>query len=533
MIPSRTRFRSVLAGLSLAAFVVFTACGGGNNNTSGAKHVLVVDKSFDMKTADPQREFEVSGQIVEKALYSTLLTFNGSDSTTPVPSVASSYTASSDAKTFTFKLRNDIKFGDGTQLTSADVLFSFNRLINIKGNPSFLLAGVTASAPDAQTVVLTSQDPNPAIPFIVPNPALGIVNSKVVKAHGGTDQPGADKADTAESFLNTQSQGTGPYTLKSFSTTSEVDLVRNPNYWGTKPYYDTVVVRNVQAPAQLVNIQKGKDEIALDLSADQASTLSGSNSVQVKAGPGPNVFFLFSNNDSKISPITPNKHFQNAIRYGLDYDSFVQLAGAGAIQTPGLVPSLFLGALTSGDAVKRDVAKAKAELAASGVKNPTVNLGFPSDFTSNGISFSTLAQKVQANLQEVGIKVNLTGSPISVSLADYRAGKEQLGLWLWGPDYPDPNDYLVFLPGQLVGLRAGWSKGSDASLEALGAQAASTTDNGQRGQLFQQIQRQLNTDGPFFPLIQPGQVVASSKGISGADYNPTWTIDVSGVSGGG
>ena len=189
MIPSRTRFRSVLAGLSLAAFVVFTACGGGNNNTSGAKHVLVVDKSFDMKTADPQREFEVSGQIVEKALYSTLLTFNGSDSTTPVPSVASSYTASSDAKTFTFKLRNDIKFGDGTQLTSADVLFSFNRLINIKGNPSFLLAGVTASAPDAQTVVLTSQDPNPAIPFIVPNPALGIVNSKVVRRTAGPTSP--------------------------------------------------------------------------------------------------------------------------------------------------------------------------------------------------------------------------------------------------------------------------------------------------------------------------------------------------------
>jgi peptide/nickel transport system substrate-binding protein len=530
MIAASKARRSILASSVLVAFAVFTACSGGTS-TPTANHVLVVDKSFDMKTADPQREFEVSGGIVAKALYSTLLTFKGADSATPVPALASSYKASSDAKTFTFTLRNDIKFGDGTKLTSADVLFSFNRLINIKGNPSFLLDGVTVAAPDDSTVVLTSKDPNPAIPFIIPNPALGIVNSKVVKAHGGTDQPGADKADQAESFLNSQSAGTGPYVLKAFSTTSEVDLEANPNYWGPKPFYNKVVIRNIQAPAQLVNIQKGKDEIALDLSPDQASTLSGSGSVQVNAIPGPNVFFLFSNNNPKISGITPNKHFQNAIRYGLDYSSFVQLAGAGAIQTPGLVPSMFLGALTQADAVKRDVAKAKAELAASGISNPTVNLGFPSDFTLNGISFSTLAQKVQANLQEVGIKVNLTGSPIAVSLADYRAGKEQLGLWLWGPDYPDPNDYLVFLPGQLVGLRAGWAKGSDPSLEALGTQAASTTDNTQRGQLFQQIQRQLNTDGPFFPLIQPGQVVASSKGISGADYNPTWTIDVSGVSG--
>ncbi len=490
MILAWKRQRSVLTSAALAAFVVMTACTSGGGNTSTTSHVLVVDKSFDMKTADPQREFEVSGGIVAKALYSTLLTFKGADSATPVPAVASSYTASSDAKTFTFKLRNDIKFGDGTQLTSADVMFSFNRLINIKGNPSFLLAGITVSAPDASTVVLTSQDPNPAIPFIIPNPALGIVNSKVVKAHGGTDQPGADKADTAESFLNSQSAGTGPYLLKSFST-----------------------------------------EVALDLSPDQASTLTGSSAVQVKAIPGPNVFFLLANDNPKISSLTPNKHFQNAIRYGLDYASFVQLAGAGAIQTPGVVPSMFLGALGPGDAVKRDLTKAKAELAASGISNPTVNLGFPSDFTLNGLSFSTLAQKVQANLQEVGIKVNLTGSPISTALADYRAGKEQLGLWLWGPDYPDPNDYLVFLPGQLVGLRAGWTTGSDPSLEALGTRAASTTDNSQRGQLFQQIQRQLNTDGPFFPLIQPGQVVAASKGVKGADYNPTWTIDVSGVSG--
>src|SRR5712691_10281897 len=530
MIAARRTRRSVTLSAVLGAFIAVTACAGGNNPPA-ANHVLVVDKSFDMKTADPQREFEVSGGIVAKALYSTLLTFKGADSATPVPSVAKSYTASSDAKTYTFKLRTDIKFSDGTPLTSADVLFSFNRLINIKGNPSFLLADVTVSAPDASTVVLTSKDPNPAIPFIIPNPALGIVNSKVVKAHGGTDQPGADKSDSAEAFLNTMSEGPGPYTLKSFSTTSDVDLVANPSYWGPKPYYSTVVIRNIQAPAQLINIQKGTDEVALDLSPDQASTLSGAGSVQVKAIPGPNVFFLFSNNNSQISSITPNKHFQNAIRYGLDYQSFVQLAGAGAIQTPGVVPSMFLGALSQADSVKRDLTKAKAELAASGISNPTVNLGFPSDFTLNGLSFSTLAQKVQANLTEVGIKVNLTGSPISVALADYRAGKEQLGLWLWGPDYPDPNDYLVFLPGQLVGLRAGWAAGADPSLEALGVQASSSTDNTARGKLFQQIQRQLNTDGPFFPLIQPGQVVVATKGVTGADYNPTWTIDVAGAGG--
>src|SRR4029077_5888604 len=132
--------------------------------------------------------------------------------------------------------------------------------------------------------------------------------------------------------------------------------------------------------------------------SDQAASLSG-GSVQVKDSPGPNVFFLFSNDNPKISKVTPNKHFQNAIRYSLDYASYVQLAGAGAIQTPGVVPSMFLGALTPADDAKFDLAPAKSDLADPGLTNPTINLGFPSDFTLNGISFSTLAQKVQANLQ--------------------------------------------------------------------------------------------------------------------------------------
>jgi len=154
----------------VAAFVALTACGGGNNTTT-TNHVLVIDKSFDMKTADPQREFEVSGGIVAKALYSTLPHLQGLGFRDTCALVASSYTASSDAKTFTFKLRTDIKFSDGTPLTSADVGFSFNRLINIKGNPSFLLSGITVTTPDASTVVLTSSTANPAIPFIIPNPA--------------------------------------------------------------------------------------------------------------------------------------------------------------------------------------------------------------------------------------------------------------------------------------------------------------------------------------------------------------------------
>src|SRR5215475_8418271 len=105
--------------------VVAAACGSGQSGGT-SNRTLVVDKSFDLKTADPQREFEFTGGPVDHALYDTLLTFKGGDVTKPLPSVATSYSASSDAKTYTFPLRKDVKFSDGSPLTSADVVFSFN-----------------------------------------------------------------------------------------------------------------------------------------------------------------------------------------------------------------------------------------------------------------------------------------------------------------------------------------------------------------------------------------------------------------------
>jgi peptide/nickel transport system substrate-binding protein len=99
------------------------------------------------------------------------------------------------------------------------------------------------------------------------------------------------------------------------------------------------------------------------------------------------------------------------------------------------------------------------------------------------------------------------------------------GLSLWGPDYPDPADYLAFTPGNLVGLRAGWPKGSDPAVEKLAAQALVATDPTKRKALYQSIQRQLNQRGPYFPLIQPTQVFVSTSDLKGAVYNAEFLVD--------
>lgn len=525
-LPPQLRRPSLALGVAALAVLALAAAAAAAKQTPSASSTLVVDKSFDLKTSDPQRQFEPTGGIVDRAIYDTLLQFKGADVSHPLPDVATHFTASRDAKTYTFTLRKGITFSDGTPLTSADVVFSFQRLVNLKGNPSFLLAGITTSAKGPYTIVLHSQAPNPAIPVLVANTSLGIVNSKLVKEHGGSDAADADKTDKAESFLNATSAGSGPYVLKSFSTTSQVVMDANPRYWGPKPTFSTVILRNVTAPAQLLDVQRGTNEIALDLSPTQAN---GLKSVQVEKTPSANVFFLFANQNAKVSTVSSNPHITAAIRDALDYAGYVKLAGAGAIHAAGVIPSMFLGALPRSAAAKQNLAKAKSEVAASGISNPTVKLEYPSDISGNGLSFGVLAQKVKSDLAKVGITVNLAGSPVATSLNTYRAGTEELGLWYWGPDYPDPNDYLTFLPGATVGLRAGWAPNAFPALVALGKKAAVATVPAARVKLFRAIQQDLNAKGPFYPLIQPGQVVAASKNLTGATFNVLYWIDVAAV----
>lgn len=516
--------RSQTAALLVVGALALAACSSGGSSTpvspqAGGK-TLVIDTSFDLKTGDPGRTYEPTGLIIGKAAYETLLTFDGSDVTKPVPLLAESYELSKDGKQLTLKLKQGATFADGSPVTADDVVFSLTRVRYMKGTPSFLLDGVEVAKTDASTITLTSKKANPALPYILPNPALGILNSKVAKEHGAT----ADAQDKAEQYLNSASAGSGPYTIESFNVSSQVVLKANPKYYGTKPAYEKVVLRNVEAATQKLNVQRGDSQVALNLSGDQVKGLSGG--LTVKKTASANVIFLLANQNSEISKTTPNAKFVEAIRKGVDYSGLLELAGEGATQAPGIIPSQILGALPADQAATRDVEGAKAALAASGVANPTVKLEYPSELTVNGLSFQPLAERIQANLKEVGITVELAPAPITTALDNYRNGKEELGLWYWGPDYPDPSDYLVFLPGELVGLRSGWKAGSDKELTAAGDKAATAIGDEARKSAYADVQNKLNASGPFIPLIQPSQNIVTAATVTDLEYHPVWTVDV-------
>ena len=513
---------AVLTASGLVACGSGSSSGGSSGGAGSGGGTLVIDSSFDLKTVDPGREYELTGQMLTKGMYETLLTFANNDLTKPVGDLASSYTLSPDAKTLTLTLAQGRVFSDGTPISADDVVFSLQRLIGMKGNPSFLLDGVTVAKKDDTTVVLTSATPNAALPFILPNPALSVVNSKVVTANGGT----TDEKDAAEKYLNGASAGSGPYMLKSLDVASQAVLTKNPKYNGPdKPAYDTVVIRNVKAATQVLNVQKGDSQVALDLSGDQVKSLN-TGKVTVTSGPSAYTIFLLLNQGAAVSPATSNPQYVSAVKKAIDYAGLLGVAGEGAVQPAGIIPSLIAGTLPPSEALKQDVAGAKSALAASGMAGQKPKLAYPSDLTLNGLSFQTLAEKLQSQLAAAGIAIDLAPAPVATELDNYRNGKEQMGLWYWGPDFPDPSNYLAFAPGGLIGKRANWPATAAPAINAVATQAGATADTAQRDALYQQFQQGLNASGPFIPLVQPPSNVVTATSVTGAAYNPIWTVDV-------
>ena len=185
-----TRKAALIGSLAASLVAASLVVGGASARTASAP-TLVVDNSFTIKTSDPGRAFDPTASMIDRALYDTLFTYKGDDLAHPIPLLVSSWKASSNAETFTFQLKHNVHFADGTPLTSADVVWSLKRLVNLKGNPAFLLAGVSVSPSGKYAVVMHSKTPDTELPVILANPSTGILNSALVTKNGGSDAANA------------------------------------------------------------------------------------------------------------------------------------------------------------------------------------------------------------------------------------------------------------------------------------------------------------------------------------------------------
>jgi peptide/nickel transport system substrate-binding protein len=500
---------------------------------AGSGGTLLVGEGFDIANLDPGRTLDLTSNMINLAVYDTLVTFAGEDLKTPKPHLATSWAVSPDGKTYTFRLRSGVKFESGRDLTSEDVKWSFNRLKNIESQAAFLLDGVdSVGAPDPQTVTIKLQRPKPSIIPIVSHPSLGVLDRVVVQAQGGDAGPDAKTRDHAEGFLSSHSAGTGAFRLVSYSPNNEVILARNPSSW-RQPHVDRVVLKNILEPAsQQLQIERGSIDVADAIGHPQADALVSRPGVVVRHSMSATTFYLLMNLDPKIGGPFSNPKVQQAVRYALDYQGLMALAGPGAVRLAGMLTPAFPGALPASEAIETDRGRAKALLKEANVTDVRGKLSYVSGWIRFGVQIDPVVQKIQADLATVGIHVELNGMPILAIKQLFRGGNAQFLVYSWAPDYADQDDYLVFLPGRLVGNYAHWTPESSPEarrLAALGAQAETEIDPQKRVALYQEVDRGL-AQGPWVPLFVPAMPFAYRSNIHGATYNAIWELDLAAIS---
>lgn len=491
--------------------------------------IVVIGHAESTDSLDPARGYTQTTGFITRATYQTLVTFPDADASEIIPMLATDWTVSEDGLTYTFNLREDVVFSSGNPFTAADVAFSLMRLKNIQGNPAFLAANIASVTPvDDYTVEITLSAVDPAFLANLANSnGFSIVDSQLVMENGGTDADDASTADTAEAFLNSTSAGSGPYMLESWEPQVETVLVRNPNYVGEAPYFDRVIVTNIAEPAtQKIALEAGDIDLALDLTSDQMLGLENNPEIAIFSGPGNIHHFLLMNRDPEVGGPVADPNVALAIRYALDYEGYIALWGG--VQPGSDLAVGVAGALEPDQAIKRDLDMARQLMTDAGYADGfEIDMHYP-DFTFQGVNMTTNAQKIQADLAEIGITVNLMPAEVQVALEGYRSGTQGFAYWFWGPDFLDPADFLSFLPGGKVAAeRARWTADqASPEMAELIEQAKVETDPAARLDLFSQLQTLAQQDSAFAPFNQPDLQTAFRADIQGYVYHPQWLIDV-------
>ncbi len=501
-------------------------------------------------TLDPSQYYEINPSAAMNMIYEALYTIpDGSQPNNITPMLATELpTFSDDGLTATIPLRTGVKFHtSGNEMTSADVVFSFNRLKFGAAQGGFLGSDywTAVEAVDATTIKLTLASPNAALAAVLTSIPLSITDSARVKEMGGTDAEPAEVAEgetapeveanqAARDQINGDSVGTGPFMVSQWDVNSDVIIVKNPDYWGEAATLEQIIWRNtLEANAQVQSLQTGEVDISYSLPVDQIEAVRGDSNLQVLEGPTLAICYVGLNTAEAKGGILAKKEARQAIGYAIDYDGIVNDLMSGAAQRPATIVPL---PLTGSEEVlpkayTLDLAKAQELWDSISAGEQEIEFIYDSDTPApGGASYETLGQKLQSDLQQIkGLTVKLTPMPGTDRLARYRAGDFQATISPWTPDFPDVDSYAgpFARTDTAAAKRVGFS---DPAVDALLDQGLTEFDAAARTQIYVQIQEALIEAAPYHVLYQPTGLLPAKTVVQGAAVHSVYIYQLRGAS---
>lgn len=477
---------------------------------SGSK-TLTVAYSEGGQTLDPAEANDLTSDTLVLSTYDQLVTYgvknvDGADiaATEEIkPMLAESWDVSDDQKTYTFKLRQDVKFHSGNPLDADAVVFSLDHIKN-SNSGGFLYQQASIESyrkVDDHTVEVKLERPNHMFLQILAMYSFSVIDPKAIEG------------DPSE-FLKTKTAGSGPFKLEKWDPSSEAVFVANDDYWQERAKLDKVVMKFMkEASSRTMMLNKGDIDLAMEFPPKDVDTLKQNTGLTVRSDASNRILYMGLNNNMK--PFD-NPKVRQAIAYAIPHDALLKDVMYGqAKQMKSIVASNTPGFSDNGYEYEYNLDKAKELLKEAGYEN-----GFSFDFTlgSGFKDWEDAATVIQAELKKIGVTMNINKLARAQFLEQLRTGNVQSFMSKWTSFVNDPEYHLGFLVDSESS--SNYVHYDNAKVNELLDLAAIETDMTKRNAMYDKIQGLINADMPYVYMYEYNRLVAFNNDVKGYIFFP-------------
>jgi peptide/nickel transport system substrate-binding protein len=503
----------------LFILVLSTALAGCGTNSSSDGDVLVFGRGNDSISLDAAVVTDGESIKVTKNIYDTLVDY-GDDNTDIEAALATKWTVSNDGLTYTFTLREGVKFHDGTDFNAEAVVYNFERWMSgegeyyyyksmfggFKGDAGHVIKDVKAT--DKLTVEFTLT--RPQAPFLknLAMPVFGIASPTAIKKHG--DKYGENPV------------GTGPFVFEEWKRKDTITLVKNEDYWMEGyPKLSKIIFQSIpDNQARLNALMKGSIDIMDGVTPSDVASIDGEEGYKTYFRPSMNVGYLGLNVER--GPLK-NKYVRQALNHAVDKEAIIKAFYEGqakAAKNP--MPPVIGGYNDDIDAYPYDLKKAKQLLAKGGYPNGfTMELWampVPRPYMPDG---KKVAEAIQASFAKIGVNARIKSYDWATYLDKARQGEADSFLLGWTGDNGDADNFLYVLLDKDTIDSNNYARYSNNKVHSLLIKAQSNPNEKEREALYKQAQEIIHDDAPWIPLVHSTPAIGASDKVAGYTPHPT------------
>lgn len=495
-------WRLMVAATVVLTLVALAGCGGGNDSSSNKKTLIYATMS-DATRLDPQNMTDVpSYNPMHMKVYETLYAVDQNGEIQPLLATDVKIV---DDLTWEFKLREGVKFHDGTPFNAEAVKKSFDSLMDPNDKKAYghILKGVKeVQVVDENTVRIITEAPFPALRQHLSHTATAIISPKALE-------------EKASKSLDQNPVGTGPFKLENWTKGESLTLIANAEYWGKKPTLEKIVFKVVpEDSTRVAMVQTGEAHIADKIPfVDVKRYDSDPKFTVVRTTSFATDFLGLNMKNPKFQDIRVRK----AIDLGIDRKAILDgvFYGVGELNVSTLSPKVF-GFNPNLPPAEYNPEKAKALLKEAGVENLHIVLWT----STNNKARLKVAEVVQAQLKEIGVTVELKTLEWGTFLQAHHDGETEMYIVGWSNSSGDAGAGLINWTEAGFGNSNG-SYYTNSEVEALMVQAASEMDVEKRKELYWKVQEITSQASVRFVLRSAQYVSLTGKNVKNVVYNPT------------